>query len=134
MKIKEILKLADFFTIGNLIFGVLSIFYAILGLFTYAAIFLLIAVLFDFLDGKIARMSKKATEQGKQFGKQLDSLADIVSFGVAPAVFGFAAGLQEWWQIVILLFLSQRPMRKRRWLLSSRPALKPGRQVLLSRA
>lgn len=104
MKIHEILKIADFFTVGNLIFGMLSIFYAILGFFMYAALFLLIAVLFDFLDGKIARMSKKVTEQGKAFGKQLDSLADLVSFGVAPAVFGFAEGLQEWWHIIILLF------------------------------
>lgn len=104
MKMKDIIKVADFFTIGNLTFGMLTIFYALLKLFPYAAIFLLIAVLFDYLDGKIARMSRKVTEQGKQFGKQLDSLADIVSFGVAPAVFGFALGLQEWWHILILLF------------------------------
>ncbi|MBT7368976.1 CDP-diacylglycerol--serine O-phosphatidyltransferase, partial [Candidatus Woesearchaeota archaeon] len=50
------MKVADFFTIGNIIFGVLSIFYAISSQFKEAVIFMLIAVLFDFLDGKVARL------------------------------------------------------------------------------
>lgn len=104
MKIKDIVKVADFFTIGNLIFGLLSLFYSITGRWTPAALFLLIAMLFDFLDGKVARISKKVTEQGQHFGKELDSLADVVSFGVAPAVFGFTLGLQQWWHIIVLLF------------------------------
>ena len=94
---RKIIKLADFFTIANLIFGLLTIFYAIDQQFTTAAIFLLIAVLFDFIDGKIARATKTS-----DFGKQLDSLADLVSFGVAPAIFGL--GLQQWYSILILLF------------------------------
>jgi CDP-diacylglycerol--serine O-phosphatidyltransferase len=48
-----------------------------------AAILMLTAIVFDFLDGKIARLLRQQNE----FGKQIDSLADIVSFGVAPAVF-----------------------------------------------
>lgn len=104
MKIKQIIKTADFFTIGNLIFGMLSIFYTINAEFTYAAIFLLIATMFDFLDGKVAHISKKITDTGRHFGKELDSLADVVSFGVAPAVFGFTLGLQQWYAMIVLLF------------------------------
>ncbi len=104
MKIKHIIKVADFFTIGNLIFGSLSIFYAIDKQFTPAAFFLFVAVAFDFFDGKIARVSKKITEEGRLFGKELDSLADMVSFGVAPAVFGYTRGLSAWLAVLILLF------------------------------
>ena len=110
MKMKDILKVADFFTMGNLIFGMLCIFYAIGHSFIYAAFFLFIAMIFDFLDGKIARMSKKITDQGRHFGKELDSLSDVVSFGVAPAVFGYTLGLESWWHIIILLFFTSAGM------------------------
>jgi CDP-diacylglycerol---serine O-phosphatidyltransferase len=104
MKIKHIIKVADFFTIGNLIFGLLTIFYAIELQFTYAVFFLLTAMIFDFLDGKVARASKKITKEGRAFGKELDSLADLISFGVAPAVLGFTLGLNKWYAILVLLF------------------------------
>lgn len=107
---KDILKVADFFTMGNLIFGMLCIYYAISHSFIYASIFLFIAMIFDFLDGKVARMSKKITDQGRHFGKELDSLSDVVSFGVAPAVFGYTLGLESWWQIIILLFFTSAGM------------------------
>jgi CDP-diacylglycerol--serine O-phosphatidyltransferase len=55
------------------------------GNFVYAAIFIFIAALFDFLDGNAARMLKAYSE----LGKQLDSLADVVSFGVAPGMLVF---------------------------------------------
>ena len=51
-----------------------------------AAILLIAAVLMDFLDGKVARLFNKP----HPYGKELDSLADTVSFGVAPAIFGFS--------------------------------------------
>lgn len=110
MKMKDIIKVADFFTIGNLLFGMLCIFYAINNKFIYAAIFLFIAMIFDFLDGKVARISKKVTDQGRHFGKELDSLSDVVSFGVAPAIFGYTLGLQAWWEIIILLFFTTAGM------------------------
>ena len=47
---------------------------------------LLFAVVFDYADGKVARLMKREGD----FGKQLDSLADTISFGVAPAIFGFS--------------------------------------------
>ncbi len=110
MKMKEILKVADFFTMGNLIFGMLCIYYSIAHSFIYAAVFLFIAMIFDFLDGKVARISKKITDQARHFGKELDSLSDVVSFGVAPAIFGYTLGLQAWWQIIVLLFFTSAGM------------------------
>ncbi len=104
MKIIDVIKIADFFTLANLIFGMLALFAAIQGAFFPAAIFLLLAVLLDFLDGKIARMGKYVSAQGKAFGKEMDSLADMISFGVAPAVFGFMLGLQQWYAMVVFLF------------------------------
>jgi len=55
---------------------------------------------FDVLDGRIARWR----HQHSALGRELDSLADIVSFGVAPAALGFAAGLREGWDVVALVY------------------------------
>ncbi len=82
----KLMKFADFFTLFNVALGLVSIVFSINNNFKYAAIVLFIAVLFDYLDGKIA----KAMKQQNVFGKELDSLADTVSFGVAPAIFGFS--------------------------------------------
>jgi CDP-diacylglycerol--serine O-phosphatidyltransferase len=54
----------------------------------------------DFLDGRVARAQGKPSA----LGKELDSLADAVSFGVAPAVIGFGAGLHGGWDVLALLF------------------------------
>ena len=85
-KMLRLLKFADVFTLTNVIFGIISILFAIKGLFTTASIMLLLAVVSDYFDGKIA----KAMGQQNEFGKELDSLADTISFGVAPAIFGFS--------------------------------------------
>ena len=82
----KLLKFADIFTLFNVALGLASIVFSIDNNFSYAAFVLLIAVVFDYLDGKIA----KALHQQNVFGKELDSLADTVSFGVAPAIFGFS--------------------------------------------
>ena len=82
----KLLKFADIFTLFNVALGLASIVFSIDNNFSYAAFVLLIAVVFDYLDGKIA----KALHQQNIFGKELDSLADTVSFGVAPAIFGFS--------------------------------------------
>src|SRR5690606_1604936 len=57
----------------------------------YAAILVIIAMLLDGLDGRMARMLNAASE----FGKELDSLSDIVSFGVAPAIIMYLVFLQD---------------------------------------
>ncbi len=84
MNFKKLLKKQDYVTLLNVISGSFSIFFSVLHLLNLAAGFMLLSVLFDYLDGKVAR---KGTTH--LFGKQLDSLADLVSFGISPAVFAF---------------------------------------------
>jgi len=79
---KGIFILPSLFTCGNMTFGILSVFSSIHGQFIYAAWFLIGALACDILDGRIARMTKTTSE----FGMQLDSLSDLISFGAAPAV------------------------------------------------
>mgnify|MGYP000170665990 CR=1 FL=1 len=65
----------------NLLAGMLGIFYVLEGELFYGAYFILLAALFDFLDGFVARLLKVHSE----IGKELDSLADLVTFGVLPS-------------------------------------------------
>lgn len=74
--------LPNLVTILGLLSGLYSIVLSMNSRFGLAAIALLLAALFDFLDGKVARLMKGSSE----FGVQLDSLCDLVSFGVAPAL------------------------------------------------
>lgn len=96
------LKFADLFTIGNFVCGMLAIIFAIKRDFFASVILILCAVLFDTLDGKIARYFKQQNEMGKE----LDSFSDIVSFGIWPAIFGYQQGLNSTYAIVILIFFS----------------------------
>ncbi len=82
---------ASVMTTMNLYMGVASIFASIGLEFRWAATCILMAIIFDMLDGSVARLTKSVSE----FGKQLDSLCDLVSFGVAPAVLVFMAYLPE---------------------------------------
>jgi CDP-diacylglycerol--serine O-phosphatidyltransferase len=81
--------LPSVFTLGNLFCGYACIVYALHGEIETAAPFIGIALVLDMLDGRIARLTGTASE----FGLQFDSLADVVSFGVAPAILTFAWGL-----------------------------------------
>lgn len=71
-------------TLCNLLCGCLAIVFALKGVFYAAFIFILFGALFDFCDGLIARVLSAYSE----IGKELDSLSDLVTFGVAPAVMG----------------------------------------------
>lgn len=82
--------LPSLLTMGNMFCGYLCVLYAIRGEFDVAAPLIGIAVVLDMLDGRIARMTGTATP----FGVEFDSLADIISFGIAPAVLTFMWGLQ----------------------------------------
>jgi CDP-diacylglycerol--serine O-phosphatidyltransferase len=99
--------LADFFTLGNAACGVGAVFFAMLYMasslpfhFFAAAALAPAAFVFDVLDGRIAR----ARHQHSALGRELDSLSDVISFGVAPAALGFAAGLNGGWDAAALIY------------------------------
>jgi len=73
----------NLFTAGNLVGGILAIIFALKGRIDLAPYFIFASAIFDFLDGFMARLLKVPSE----LGKQLDSLADMVTFGVAPGIF-----------------------------------------------
>lgn len=74
--------LPNLFTAGGIFSGMMSLIMSASGKFEYAAWLILLALVFDGLDGRIARMTKTTSK----FGLEFDSLADMVSFGVAPAM------------------------------------------------
>jgi CDP-diacylglycerol--serine O-phosphatidyltransferase len=88
---RGIYLLPSLFTVGNMFCGYACIVYAMRGEFEMAAPFIGIAFILDSLDGRIARM----TNTTSAFGVELDSLADVISFGLAPALLTFAWGLSE---------------------------------------
>jgi CDP-diacylglycerol--serine O-phosphatidyltransferase len=99
--------LADLFTFANASCGTLSVFLCMHYLATgqrraIGIVFglLPLALLFDVFDGLVARWRK----QPSTLGADLDSLADSISFGVAPAVLGFALGLRGGWDVLILTY------------------------------
>lgn len=99
--------LADVLTLGNAACGTASVFAAMAflqsgmrELYYLAALLCPVALVFDALDGRVARFR----HQHSILGRELDSLADVISFGVAPAALGFAAGLQAALDIVVLLY------------------------------
>jgi len=79
------------FTVANIFCGFLSIVASSRDQFERAAILILIAIFADILDGRIARLTGTVT----QFGEEFDSLADVTSFGVAPALLAFQWGLSD---------------------------------------
>ncbi|MES2941189.1 MAG: CDP-alcohol phosphatidyltransferase family protein [Pseudomonadota bacterium] len=99
--------LADFFTLGNAACGTGGVLLAMLYMasgevahFLWAAALAPAAFVFDVLDGRIAR----ARHEHSALGRELDSLSDIISFGVAPAALGFAAGLRGGWDAAALIY------------------------------
>jgi CDP-diacylglycerol--serine O-phosphatidyltransferase len=100
---------ADLFTMANGCCGIVAIFHAMRFLITedprsiyLAALLVPLAIAFDVLDGRIARWRHRASPMGRE----LDSLADLISFGVAPAVIAYAIGLRTTVdQIVLISFV-----------------------------
>lgn len=105
-------QLADWFTLANAFCGTGAIFAAMRFLQEGGALddsrrdllvgmaLIPLAFVFDALDGRIARWRKVAST----LGRELDSLADVISFGVAPAALGYACGLQGGWDWVVLSY------------------------------
>jgi CDP-diacylglycerol--serine O-phosphatidyltransferase len=83
----------------GLLSAILAIYYAFLGNFPAAMIGLLWAVFFDWSDGIIARKMKGRTKEQGEFGAQLDSLIDIVSFGICPAIILLSYGNFSPWYL-----------------------------------
>jgi CDP-diacylglycerol---serine O-phosphatidyltransferase len=99
--------LADWFTLGNAVCGTGALF----SIMTYlelhevvhvyfACALVLAALIFDVLDGRIARWRQKTSS----LGRELDSLADVISFGVAPAIIAYGCGMHGLYDRVILAF------------------------------
>lgn len=90
------LAIPDVISILNLVFGFLAILMVMGNHLTYASLCLLVAVVFDSVDGWVSR--KLNRDDPFSFGKNIDSLADIVSFGVAPSVllFYMGLGISDW--------------------------------------
>jgi CDP-diacylglycerol--serine O-phosphatidyltransferase len=99
--------LADWFTLGNAFCGTGAVFAAmrflqdgIVNDLLWGMALIPLAFVFDALDGRIARWRKVAST----LGRELDSLADVISFGLAPAALGYACGLQGGWDWVVLSY------------------------------
>ena len=89
---RGIYLLPSAFTVANIFCGFYSTISSIRGDLAFAGILIGVAIVLDTLDGRVARMANASSE----FGKEFDSLADQVSFGVAPMVLAFQWGLSLW--------------------------------------
>ncbi|MGB0883968.1 MAG: CDP-alcohol phosphatidyltransferase family protein [Flavobacteriales bacterium] len=97
--IRNFVNLPDYISLGNLLFGCISIFSALQGFHFIAALCIVVSAIFDLFDGRVARKLNLSSE----FGLQLDSLADAISFIMAPVIFAYAVSNKHW---LILLILS----------------------------
>lgn len=84
----------------GVISGITGMFNAVTGKITYAIVCLIIAGVCDMFDGKVARMCKRSNEE-KEFGIQIDSLADVISFIILPIIIGYSLGLTQWYHVII---------------------------------
>jgi CDP-diacylglycerol---serine O-phosphatidyltransferase len=111
---RGIFLLPSLFTVGNMLAGFASLLHAINGHLQTAAWLVLLAALLDSLDGRIARLTRATSD----FGKEYDSLADVVSFGVAPAVLIYEwalFGLGRWGWAMAFLYLVAGSVRLARF-------------------
>lgn len=99
---KNVQIIPNLFTTGNICSGFLAILFLFKGEITLACWLILIANLFDIFDGKIARITKSTSD----FGVQLDSLSDLVSFGISPAVLIYSLLLKYSHSRIILVIVS----------------------------
>lgn len=106
--------LPSLMTLGNMFCGYACIVYAMRGEYETAAPFIGIAMVLDTLDGRIARMTGTTSE----FGLQFDSLADVISFGIAPAILTFSWGLTSlgrWGWAAGFIYVTAAAMRLARF-------------------
>ena len=91
-------------TYVSLLFGLAGIYASAHGNLPAALLFLMLAGLLDAFDGRIARTKKNRTETEKNFGIQIDSLNDLVCFGVLPAAIGVGTGCTATWFLTTMAF------------------------------
>jgi CDP-diacylglycerol--serine O-phosphatidyltransferase len=126
----KIYFLPNLMTAGNLACGFFALTWIFKGETQKAIWLILLAFVFDFLDGRLARWSKRQS----QFGREFDSLADIVSFGVAPAFLVYEIVLSQFkrsgW-IVAAIYVICGGIRLARFnILSTRPSASDGREFI----
>jgi CDP-diacylglycerol--serine O-phosphatidyltransferase len=99
--------LADWFTLANAVCGTGALFATMTYLETsdarhiyFACGLVFAALIFDILDGRVARWRQRTSTMGRE----LDSLADLISFGVAPAIIGYGCGMQGLYDRIILVY------------------------------
>src|ERR1700730_17797563 len=99
--------LADWFTLGNAVSGTAALFSTITYVQTrsvqhiyFAGALVLAAFIFDVIDGRVARWRQTSSAMGRE----LDSLADVISFGVTPAIIGYGCGMQGLYDRIVLAY------------------------------
>jgi CDP-diacylglycerol---serine O-phosphatidyltransferase len=99
--------LADWFTLANAVCGMGALFSTVSYLETndvlhiyFACLLVLAALIFDVIDGRVARWRNTSSAMGRE----LDSLADVISFGVAPALIAYGCGMQGLFDRIILVY------------------------------
>lgn len=89
----------------SFISGLTGIHFAVNGNSFAAIICLMFSGFCDMFDGKVARTKKNRTEEDKKFGIQIDSLSDLVAFGVLPSAIGYGLGIKDTWMVFVLYLL-----------------------------
>jgi len=122
---RVVIVMPSAFTLANLFFGIWSMVWASQGRFAWAGWFIVFAGLLDMLDGRMARISNTASH----FGAELDSLVDVISFGVAPAMLLYfiefhAAGRFGW--LICYLYVVAVALRLARYNVSASAQSTPG--------
>lgn len=106
--------LPSLLTMANMFCGYACVVFAMRGAFAPAAVFIGFAIVLDMLDGRVARMTGTASA----FGVEFDSMADVISFGIAPAILAFTWGLESFGRLgwaAGFLFLSAAAIRLARF-------------------
>ena len=99
--------LADWFTLGNAVCGMGALFSMMSYIHSgeakhiyFASALVLVALVFDVVDGRVARWR----QQSSSLGRELDSLADVISFGVAPAMIAYGVGMNGFFDRIVLAY------------------------------
>ena len=91
-------------TYSGLLFSIFGILSSMKGDFVGALLYVGLALVCDTLDGKVAKTKKNRTRAQSMFGIQIDSLCDMVSFGVTPAIFCYCAGMNSYADLALICY------------------------------